>query len=489
MRFRKSVIVLPLLLSIALLPTAAPAAETATLTTPEKLRTDPTRFAPVIGAVHRLATVRIVDERRDWYRVEADGGRSGWLPRQSLQLDTPAPAAASASQPSPGSDARLVPRSTPRASNHALLLGLDPARAKADGEAAAAIARLMGVPDANIQQPPAAQLDAEGLRHALAALDARLGSDDRAFIHLSGAGGPSPCTDGIPTTGRDVLPLTEFGGFLRSLSRKADKLVVVADAGDSRCPAPAISASASSNILILAGPRGTTQALRDCLDGRAPLTVSAGVATGDEWRHCAQAALSLRDGAGRIALAGNPSIAPAPALAVTTQTSPRKLVQAIHAQRSERRTVIVGGLRSSYRASDVLRISISGPQGGQLYLLAARDNDFVLLHPSPAAPAERFTGSRSLSLATHDIGSGNIRLLALVTDSPRNFLRAGFGGSGNVATAPADARSLRDLPLEILGGDTSLTCQQAETRNLGVVQARQCSTAFGSAIADITISP
>lgn len=485
MRIRKSAI----FLSLCLASMAGLAADTATLTAPEKLRADPSPYAAVVGAVHRLATVRIVDERRDWYQVEADGGRSGWLPRQSLQLDTPAPAAASASQPGPGSDARLVPRSTPRASNHALLLSLDPARARADGEAAAAIARLMGVPDANIQQPPAAQLDADGLRRALAALDARLGTDDRAFIHLSGAGGNPPCADAIPTAGRDALPLSEFSAFVRNLARKADKLVVITDAGDSRCPAPAITAAATGNVLALSGPRGTTQALRDCLDGRALLTASAGIATGDDWRHCAQAALGPRDGAARITLGGNPSIAPTPGLAAATPASPRKLLQAIHAQRSERRNVTVGGLRSNYRAGETIRVSVSGPQGGQLYLLAARDDGFALLHPSPAAPAERFTGSQSLSLAARDLGTGNVRLLALVTDSPRNFMRAGFSGAGNVATAPADARSLRDLPLEILGGDTSPTCQRAETRNLGTAQARQCSTAFGSAIADLIISP
>ncbi|WP_284188731.1 SH3 domain-containing protein, partial [Zoogloea oryzae] len=92
-------------LSLCLASMAALAADTATLTAPEKLRTDPTPYAPVVSTVHRLATVRIVDERRDWYQVEADGGRSGWLPRQSLQLDTPAPAVASGSPPAAGSDA------------------------------------------------------------------------------------------------------------------------------------------------------------------------------------------------------------------------------------------------------------------------------------------------------------------------------------------------------------------------------------------------
>ena len=41
---------------------------------------------------------------------------------------------------------------------------------------------------------------------------------------------------------------------------------------------------------------------------------------------------------------------------------------------------------------------------------------------------------------------GRLRVLALVTDAPRNFLRAGFGGNGTYAIAPADGRTLRDLP-------------------------------------------
>ncbi len=471
-----------ILLTLWLAATTALAADTATLTAHEKLRTDPSPYAPVVSTVHRLATVRVVDERRDWYRVEADGGRSGWLPRHSLLIDTPAPAVAeSARNRAGGDETRLVPRSTPRASNHALLLGLDSQRTDGD---AAAIARLMGVPDANIQQAPATPLDADGLRRALAGLDARLGNDDRAFIHLAAPA----CADAIPTAGRDPLPVAEFTAFLRTLARKADKLVVVSETGDGRCPPLALSAPPGGNTLTLSGPRGTTQALRSCLDGRPPIATDAGLASGEDWRRCAQAALvAPRDG-GRIALGGNPAIAPAPGLAAAP-AAPRRLLQAIHAQRSERRSVTLGDLRGSYRPGDTLRLSISGPQGGQLYLLAARDDGFTLLHPSPAAPAERFAGHRSLTLPARDLGTGNIRLLALVTDSPRNFLRAGFGGAGPFATAPADARSLRDLPLEILGGDTSPTCQRAETRNLGPTQARQCATAFGAALADLTINP
>ena len=473
MRLRHAI----LALSLGLASMALAAADTATLTAPEKLRSEPSAFASVVTVVHRLATVRIVDERRDWYQVEADGGRSGWLPRQSLQRDGDPAAATAPPATGPtagGPDPRLIPRSAARASNHALILGLDPARARPDGDTATALARLMGVPDANIQQPAPDRLDADGLRRALAALDARLGADDRAFIELSGQS--AVC----------ALPAGELSAYLRTLARKADKLVVLTEGGEHCAP----SVPASANVLALAGPDGTAAALLACLDGRAPLPAAGGLANGDDWRHCAQAQLERqRTRPGRIAVAGNPALAPAPGLASGAPVTPRRLLQTLHAQRSERREVTVGGLRGSYRVTDTLQFSVRGPAGGQLYVIAARDDGLILLHPSPAAPAERFGGSQRFALSARDIGTGPLRLLALVTDSPRNFQRAGFGGAGRFASAPADTRSLRDLPLEILGGDTNPTCLRAETRNLGEVQARQCNTAFGAALAELTITP
>ena len=73
--------------------------------------------------------------------------------------------------------------------------------------------------------------------------------------------------------------------------------------------------------------------------------------------------------------------------------------------------------------------------------------------------------------------------------APRNFLRAGFGGNGTYAIAPADGRTLRDLPLEVIDGDNSPACTRSETRNMGPEQARRCSTAFGSALVDLPAGP
>ena len=120
--------------------------------------------------MRRRASVRILETRRDWIRIEADGQRSGWVPERDLDLSTSeafAALQATAAMTTAPEQARALPRSLPRAANHALILPLGGASAP-DAASATSIARLMGVPDANIQQPAAAALATpDGLREAL----------------------------------------------------------------------------------------------------------------------------------------------------------------------------------------------------------------------------------------------------------------------------------------------------------------------------------
>lgn len=438
-------------------------ADTATLVTEDKLRDRPTPFAATVTTLHRLATVRIVDEQRDWYQVEADGGRRGWLPRQSLQLDTTPPSAPATTGTPVAPATNLLPRSVPRAANHALLLGTVP-------PAAIGLARQLGVPDGNQHQPTAPSPgEAEPLRQAFAGLEGRIGTDDRAFVYLGGERGD--CTTPLATA--------EASTYLRELARRADKVIAVLESAGTPCSGPALNLPANGNTLALSGSRGLAGALAGCLNGGLPL------ATGDALRRCAQDELARHGQRQPVVLAGNPALVPAPGLADGTTLTPPALLQLLHAQRSVRREVTISALRPRYALADTLSFTITGPASGWLYLIAARHDGFTLLQTSPSATREPFRGRRSVTVAARDLGSGPVRLLALVTDSPRNFTRAGFNG----ANAPADARSLRDLPLEILVGDTSALCQRAETRNLGATQARQCSAAFGAALADVTIAP
>lgn len=510
----------------------ATAAGTATVIQPDKLREQPSRTSWSVMDLHRRTTVRVLETRRDWVKVEADGSRSGWVHEHSLSMDPPGQdPSASPTRTRSSSDAIPVARTAPRASNHALILTLgNPSSAtRQDGSNAAAIARLMGVPDANIRQPGPDALNPDGLRQALVDLDARMGDKDRAFIYLSGDG-TRLTEDGRCSTAL-VLPAnqgaigsTELATHVRTLARRADKLVLLSDvkAGNSGCPAPEDGITRSlndskgrsaANILYLTATQKTpppladgqgglvTQALLACLDGRATISAAAGMPNGRELRDCAQTTLSTHAGkagtAPFIALAGNGALIPAPVMPAGGAISPHALLNGLHAQRDESRHLSVSGLRTSYRASEPIRFTLSSSQPGYLHVLAASDDGFTLLFPNQTDPVGRIDRNATVNLPPRDkdasaasrTGKSKTSLLFIVTDGPRNFFRAGLGRSGAFATAPADARTLRDLPLEILGGDNSPTCTRSETRNLGPSQLLLCSTSFGSALQEITETP
>lgn len=498
-------------LALALLAAAPIAsAQTATVTHATALREHPDAGARSIMEMRRRASVRILETQRDWIRVEADGQRSGWIPERDLDLSASEAFTALQATTLPNSpeQARALPRSLPRAANHALILPLGGAGSP-DAASATAIARLMGVPDANIQQPATAALATpDGLREALAHFDARIGHGDRALLYLSGPGSQASqgghCIETVLTPSGQPLGLDELARYTSALAQKAGRLVVLADTGRGESQAPAgltgrfVPAScradapraipAGHNTLVIRASRAgdnafedsrgglATQALLACLDGRAALESRSGLPGGEDWRRCAQQQLDARPGKQQLSLAGNPALAPAPMRVPGDGAGPVKPaehLQALHAQRSEDRRVV------ATPAGSGRQLTISGPAGGYLYVLGADDKGFTLLHPA-AASVERFGGQATVALPP-----GRQRILALVTEAPRNFLRAGFGGNGPYATAPADGRTLRDLPLELIEGDNSPACTRSETRNMGIEQARRCSTAFGSALVDV----
>lgn len=505
----------------------AAAAGTATLTRAEKLREQPALNASSLMELHRRATVRVLETRREWVKVEADGHRSGWVPAHSLsfdEADQAAPAGAGGPQRAP--DPLPLPRAAARASNHALILTLgspSPGGGQQGGEAAA-IARLMGVPDGNIRQPASAGLDLDGVRRALAELDARMGERDRAFIYLSGERSglreAGRCSSGfLLPAGQELLGSQELATHARQLAARAEQLLIVVDAGSATragaCANPEDSLAlrlnearqppARNNLLYLAaasprdGSAPLAEALQRCLEARAPISAAAGMPSGRELRECAQAVIALRAGsagAARVTLAGNGALIPAPLL-VSDEATPQALFTGLHAQRDEGRPVQVDGLRERYRLAEPIRLSVTSRQPGYLYILAARDDGFTLLYPGPSDGPVRIDDRLSLALPAREPapepfpagGPGRTNLLFLVTDAPRNFFRAGLAGAGAVAWAPAGRRTLRDLALEILEGDNSPLCTRSETRNLGAAQRLKCATGFGSALHSLLETP
>ena len=67
-------------------------AGTALVTRPDTLRESPSPFAFRVAEVHRRSSVEVLEVRGEWVRVESTGNRSGWIRRDSTDLDSqPAP--------------------------------------------------------------------------------------------------------------------------------------------------------------------------------------------------------------------------------------------------------------------------------------------------------------------------------------------------------------------------------------------------------------
>lgn len=519
--------------SLAALLIALPSvaiAGTVLLTRPDKLRESPSPFAFGIADVHRRSSAQVLEVRGEWVRVGIAGSRSGWIHRDSTDLDSRPPESTTVPAPAyPMNNApsAAVPRSAARASNHALILDLTPALPSGltnpDASSAGRMAVLMGVPDANTRFLGHDALNLDGLRQALAELDARVGDQDKVFIHLAGFGARprngQTCGDALLSADQHMFTATELHRYLDGLAARADKVFVIIDAGrgDDRKPGPAQRSRFSqqpaadstcssesfgqgstplpSNVqILLAAPRHrtafedengglATQALLACLEGKAPTPGESGLADGDALRRCAQPLLDRKPGGQQLALAGNPALIPAPfswASDPIGAEAPRRTLDAIHAQRDQRRRFDV---RPSGRANATTTpIQIVSDRPGHLYVLMAGEDGLSLLYPNQYSPDTRLEPGTSVSLPPPEgrKSLAGARLLFLLTDGARTPYRGGFVPAGAVSVTHPDARGLRSATEELLGGDATPQCRFSETRNLGATQARQCSTGFAA---------
>lgn len=505
-------------------------AGTALLTRPDKLRESPSPFAFGIADVHRRSSVQVLEVRGEWLRVEIAGNRSGWIHRDSTDLDSRPPegtAVPAPTYPMHNAPSAAVPRSAARASNHALILDLTSpppgGRANPDAGSAGRMAALMGVPDANSRYLARDALSLDGLRQALAEFDARIGDQDRVFIHIAAYGARprsgQECGDAILSGDQHIFTATELHRYLHGVAARADKVFLVIDAGrgDDRKPGPAqrsrfsrqpLADSTCSNErfgqgstplppnvqLLLAAPRNqaafedengglATQALLACLEGKAPTPGDSGLADGDALRRCAQPLLDRKPGGQQLAIAGNPALIPAPfswASDPIGADAPRRTLDAIHAQRDQRRRFDV---RPSGRATATTTpMQIISDRPGHLYVLMAGEGSLSLLYPNQYSTDTRLEPGTSVSLLPPEgrKSLAGARLLFLLTDGARTPYRGGFVPAGAVSATHPDARGLRSATEEFLGGDAAPPCRFSETRNLGATQARQCSTAFSA---------
>lgn len=502
-------------------------AENAQLTRSEPLRTQPSVAANTIMDVARRTEVQVLETRHGWTRVEATGGRTGWLRDASLDRNTATlPVTGSGQRLSSPTSGSSLPRRLPRASQHGLILtigsvaGSPPAMLEGgpeDGRLGAEIARLSGVPDANLHYRTDAGLNREGLRQAFAELDARMGNGDQALIYLSAFGirrqDHGRCAEAILTHDREAFPFDELLRHLQVLAGKADKVFLILDVGrgDSASGTPAVSSRFAralsdpgckgaqpgaefgrlpANVLVLAASRpnenagGTpagglfSQALHACLSGAPSSPASpSGLPTGEALIACSRQLIAAGPGSQHPSLAGNGELVPTLHIADQAARDARQVLRVIHAQRDQRRRIELTRL-SGPPGTTRLRISSSEP--GYVYILTAGRSDFRLLYPSLTGqqmPIQR-TADIEIPLTPEKEGEW----LIVVSDAIRSPGRAGFTADGPSVILHADSAGAGEITQEFLSGDGSRNCLFSETRNLGPSQALACSSRFGSSV-------
>lgn len=234
-------------------------AQSSTLTRATELRADKMGAASVLSELAVGSAVQIMTMEGGWAQVQAGGsnGKTGWVRASSLSISA---GASSASGMSAGRDAKgniamtLGVRSLggktveERSSRHALIIGIgkygEPSipplpGSRIDRESATQMAHAMQVPTSNITYLQDEQATADGIRKALASLNARVADGDRVFIHYSGhgtrykdeaAGGCVEALLAYEGTTNATIPNKEMATLLAPITNKTDKLFVMYDA-------------------------------------------------------------------------------------------------------------------------------------------------------------------------------------------------------------------------------------------------------------------
>lgn len=263
-----------------------------------------------------------------------------------------------------------------------------------------------------------------------------------------------------------------------------------------------IAAARDDEVALDDSQRGglATLAWLDCLSGAArDGDASAGLSVA-ELAACAQprierqAAGNERFAAHHLSLTGNVDmVLAAPAAGVAPEAREHAAVAAlrdIHANRDDRRVVRQVADKPAYRIKrDPVRFSLSSSHEGYVYLLMVGSDgkSFDLLFPNRKDDRNHILAGETWQLPRPGWGiraggpAGRDHLLAVVSDTPRDFAGIGMRPAGPFSALPASAMSARDIQFvsATSAHAASADCEATgPRRTLEVVAA--CSDAYGA---------
>jgi Caspase domain/Domain of unknown function (DUF4384) len=191
--------------------------------------------------------------------------------------------------------------------------------------------------------------------------------------------------------------------------------------------------------------------------------------------------------------AATPTPAPAATPAPVAKPSPIAALQDIYNSRDDRRLVTLTAPKTKLKIGvDNIDFTVTSREGGYVYLLMVGSDGqtFDLLFPNQIDRNNQIEPGASMRLPrpswalTVEGPPGRDTLLAIVTDSPRDFAAAGMSPAGPFSIVPAVAT--KDIQL-VTSGPASANEDQcaasASTRTLAI--RKRCSTAYGAALLNL----
>lgn len=187
-----------------------------------------------------------------------------------------------------------------------------------------------------------------------------------------------------------------------------------------------------------------------------------------------------------------PDTAPAP---VAVKPRPMATLNDIYNNRDDRRLVTLTSASSKLRiGKDALDLTLSSRESGYVYLLMVGSDGetFDLLFPNQIDRNNLIQAGETLKLPrsswqlTAQGPAGRDTLLAIVSDAPRDFAKAGLKPAGPFSSVEAVATKDIQLVSSTSSEASSNECNadgRQQTRNLAI--QKRCSNAYGAALLTI----
>ena len=296
-----------------------------------------------------------------------------------------------------------------------------------------------------------------------------------------------------------------LGAASRSAGSGANNYVYIAAARDNEV-----------SLDMAAGGGVATQAWRDCINGAAVDRDRSGGISAAEIQACAQERIDAQlkgvrgflphhvtiTGNDDVVLAFSERIEPPPAPPPVAVPVPVPLVQElpaayytlkdIYANRDDRRTVTLTSGKPAFRINrDDVDFTLTSSHAGHLYLLMVGSDGktFDMLFPNSLDQNNTVSAGQTLRLPRANWmvkaggPAGRNHLLAIVTEAPRDFSRAGLRPAGPFSIVAASDTASKDIQraMSRSANSGSKDCDTAPADRTLVVQ-RKCSDAYGAAM-------